>query len=515
MVAAAIAFLIALIAAMILTPVARRAAHRLGAIDHALGSRRVHGRPIPRLGGLAVVAAFYLALVALAFADPTALALFVVDPAQTAALLLGGLVIAGLGLHDDLHGATAGSKLFVEFAVAGLLYAAGFRIDAVALPFLPPMALGWLGLPITLVWIAGVINAVNLVDGLDGLAAGVALVAAAATGLLAIVGGNALVVILAAALGGAALGFLRHNFHPASIFMGDTGSLFLGFVLAATSIRTHHESSTAVGLLASALVLGLPIADTALAIGRRALRGAPLFRADRGHIHHRLLARGIGHRGAVLVLYGASLLLSAAAVLLAVGSDALDAAVLATLALACPAALWWLGFLRVPRLAALLEERRRNLALRASLDRIRVRLRRAGDWNEVWPSVRQAADLLGAGGVALRVAASAAGGTEASYSAGDDDEGLLCARSSLAPEAPGASLELRWRDRATLDRDTEIAFEILCGELSSALCRIRRRRHPARPSLPSLAASVPSAVWAMRERERKARAGYAASRSRK
>ena len=130
MVAAAIAFLIALIAAMILTPVARRAAHRLGAIDHALGSRRVHGRPIPRLGGLAVVAAFYLALVALAFADPTALALFVVDPAQTAALLLGGLVIAGLGLHDDLHGATAGSKLFVEFAVAGLLYAAGFRIDA-------------------------------------------------------------------------------------------------------------------------------------------------------------------------------------------------------------------------------------------------------------------------------------------------------------------------------------------------------------------------------------------------
>jgi len=499
--AAAIAFLIALIAALTLTPVARWVALRVGAIDHALSSRKVHGRPIPRLGGLAIVAAFYLALAALALVDDATLALFVADRTQGAALLLGGLVIAGLGLHDDLHGATAGSKLLVEFAVAGLLYAAGYRIDVVAVPFLEPIALGRLGLPVTLLWIAGVINAINLIDGLDGLAAGVSLVAAAATGLLAVVGGNSLVVILAAALGGAALGFLRYNFNPASIFMGDTGSLFLGFVLAATSLRTHHDASTAVGLLASALVLGLPIADTVLAIGRRALRGAPLFRADREHLHHRLLASGLGHRGAVLVLYGASLLLSAAAVLLTLGGGALDAAVVATLAVAWPAALWRLGVLRVPRLATLLEERRRNLALRANLRRVRDRLGRAGDWSDVWPAVQQAAGLLGASGVALRIATSAPGETEASYTAGDAGDGLLCARSALAHGgAPAGSVELRWRGRAALDRDTEIALEILCGEVSSALRRVQRRRHRARPAVPSLAAPVPSAVRAERQR---------------
>ena len=372
---AAFTFLLALLAALALTPVARRLAHRLGAIDQAHSSRKVHGRPVPRLGGLAIVGAFVLALSVMAIADPATLALFLADGERSAALLLGGLVIAGLGLHDDIHGASAGTKLTVEFAVAGLLYAAGYRIDVVALPFLEPIALGWLGLPVTLLWIAGVINAVNLIDGLDGLAAGVALVAATATAFLAAVGGNPLVVLLAAALAGAALGFLRYNFNPASIFMGDTGSLFLGLVLGVISLRTQHESSTAVGLLASALVLGLPIADTALAIGRRALRGAPLFRADRDHIHHRLLDCGLGHRAAVLVLYGASLALSAAAVLMALGGGAVDAAVLATLAVACPAALWRLG-LRGPRPASVLFERRRNLALHSALGRIQRRRQR-------------------------------------------------------------------------------------------------------------------------------------------
>ena len=268
-------FLLALLASLALTPLARRLALRTGVLDQALSSRKVHGRPIPRLGGVAMVASFYLAVGVLALADPGVRTLLAADGTRTAALLLGGLAIAGLGLHDDLHGATASTKLLVELALAGLLFAAGFRIDEVALPFLPPLALGWLALPVTVLWIAGVTNAVNLVDGLDGLAAGVALVAAAATGLLAFLGGNLLVVLLAAALAGAALGFLRSNYHPASIFMGDTGSLFLGFVLAALSLRTQHPSSTAVGLLGSALVLGLPIADTALAIGRRALRGAP------------------------------------------------------------------------------------------------------------------------------------------------------------------------------------------------------------------------------------------------
>lgn len=489
---AAIASLVALLAALALTPAARRLAVRLGAIDHALSSRKIHGRPIPRLGGLAIVGGFYLALAAVALADPAALDLLLEDGTRSAALLLGGLAVAGLGVHDDLHGATARVKLLVELGLAALLYAAGYRIDVVALPFLEPIALGWLGLPVTLLWIAGVVNAVNLVDGLDGLAAGVALVAAAATGVLAAVGGSAVVVIQAAALGGAALGFLRANFHPASIFMGDTGSLFLGFVLAATSLRTHHDASTAVGLLGSALVLGLPIADTALAVARRALRGVPLFSADRGHLHHRLLARGLGHRDAVLILYGVSLLSSAAAVLLALGGDALDALVLAALAVGGPLALWRLGVLRPSQLPSLLADRRRNLALRSGLAGVRATLRRAADWGEVWPAVRQAARLLGAGGVELRVAPCGLGEPEVSYAAGPGVAGLLCARTPLAAGQARGHLELRWADRTALDRDTEIALERLCGDVGDAAGRLQRDGRRALTPAPVFGARAPA-----------------------
>jgi UDP-GlcNAc:undecaprenyl-phosphate/decaprenyl-phosphate GlcNAc-1-phosphate transferase len=496
--AAAIAFVIALVAALALTPVVRSLALRVGAIDHAHAARKIHRQPTPRLGGLAIVGGFFMALAVVALADQATHTIILADRHATAALLAGALVIAGLGLQDDLHGLTAGNKLTVELAVAGLLYAAGYRIDTLALPFLEPIALGWMGLPLTLLWIAGVTNAVNLIDGLDGLAAGVAAVAAVATGLLAFVGGSPLVVILAAALAGAALGFLRHNFNPASIFMGDTGSLFLGFVLAALSLRTHHESSTAVGLLASALVLGVPIADTTLAVGRRALRAAPLFRADRGHLHHQLLASGLGHRGAVLILYGASVLLSGAAVLLTLGDDALAAVVLATLAVACPAALWRAGVLRAPRLEALLEVRRRNQALHADVRRASDRLRGAADLGELWPEVRRAADQLGAVGVELQLAVPAGGDHGISYVAGATKDGLLCTRSPLAQELGSGCLELRWRDRATLDRDTEIAVEILCGEVTSAIARIRRRRRWAPSDLPAL--STPDSTAARAER---------------
>lgn len=485
-ISAAIAFLLALLAALALTPAARGLARHLGAFDHAHSSRKVHGRPVPRLGGLAIVGAFFLALPVMAVADPATLALFLADRERSGALLVGGLVVAGLGLHDDLRGVTAGTKLAVELAVAGLLYAAGWRIDAVDVPFLEPIVQGWLGLPITLLWIAGVTNAVNLIDGLDGLAAGVAAVAALAIGLLAFVGGTPLVVLLAAALAGAALGFLRHNFNPASIFMGDTGSLFLGFVLAALSLRIPSESSMAGVPLAPVVVLGLPLADTALALLRRALRGAPLFRADRDHLHHRLLARGLGHRGTVLVLYAVSLLLAGAAVLSAFGRHAIDAVMLVGLSVACPAGLWRLGVLRVPRLAGLVEERHRNRALRRAIASVRSELRGASDWGDLWPPVRQAAEQLGAGGVELCLASSATGELAITWAAGVAGQGLLCTRSPLAQNLGASCLELRWRDRAALDRDTEIAVEILCGEVGRALLRIRRWRFWTRPAMLAL-----------------------------
>jgi UDP-GlcNAc:undecaprenyl-phosphate GlcNAc-1-phosphate transferase len=368
------AFLLALAAALALTPVARLLAVRLGVLDHAQGARKVHCAPTPRLGGVAIVVAFYLALALVLLLDGDARALWLADDGLAWAIAAGGLAIAALGLRDDVKGVPARTKLAVELAVAGLLFAAGLRIDAVALPLLGTVQLGWLSLPVTLLWVAGVTNAVNLIDGLDGLAAGVAGLAAAATGLLAILGGSPLVALPAAALAGAAAGFLRYNFNPATTFMGDTGSLFLGFVLAALSLKLQQGPSTAIGLLASVLVLGVPLVDTSLAVVRRALRGAPIFGADRGHIHHRLLAGGLSHRAAVLVLYATSVLLAAGGVLVALGGEAAGLAVLCSMAVAGLAALSRIGALGGSGLGPLLEERRRNLVGRAGLRRLRTHL---------------------------------------------------------------------------------------------------------------------------------------------
>lgn len=473
----AAAFLAALLAALALTPAVRRLALRAGVLDQALSSRKVHGRPIPRLGGLAMVAAFLTAVAAVALADERVAALLRADARRLGALLLGALVVAGLGLHDDLHGAGARTKLSVELAVAGLLYAAGLRVEVLDLPFLAPIALGALSLPVTVLWVAGVTNAVNLIDGLDGLAAGVALVAALATGALALLGGGHATALLAAALAGAALGFLRSNTHPASIFMGDTGSLFLGFLLAALPLLGGAGGAggqAPAGLLGPALVLGVPIADTLLSIGRRLLRGAPVFRADRGHLHHRLLDGGLGHRGAVAALHGASLLLSAAALLLATGGAALDAAVLVTLSVAGPAALWRLGAVGLPDLATLRRDRRRNLERLAMLRWVRLSLRAAADGREIFAVVRRAAGLLGARGVELVLPLPAGRAAAARYQAGPADEALLRTR---ATDRSGATLELRW-SRPALDRDTEIAVEILGGAVDEAVVRLRRGRAP-------------------------------------
>ena len=313
---AAVAFILSIICGTILTPIVRRLAHRMGALDHALSSRKIHGRPVPRLGGVAIVLAFYAPLVGLLLFHNGVSEMFLAERQKVVGLFVGGIAIALLGVYDDLRGAGAGKKFLVQFAVAGLMFALGYRVDAIANPFGAELQLGWASLPFTLFWIVGVINAMNLIDGLDGLAGGVALVAVLTTFLISLQRGHPLMMLFSGALAGAILGFLFYNFNPASIFMGDTGSMFLGFVLAASAIQTNQKSSTAVAVLIPGIALGLPIMDTLLAMGRRALRGRPIFQADKEHIHHRLLARGLSHRQAVLVLYGFCVLLGAVALIL-------------------------------------------------------------------------------------------------------------------------------------------------------------------------------------------------------
>ena len=471
---AAVAFVLSMLCGTILTPFVRRLAHRYGALDHAHSSRKIHGKPIPRLGGIAIVLAFYAPLVVLLLFQTEVGHMFVAERKHAIGLFVGGIAIALLGLYDDLRGADAWKKFAVQFAVAGLLYALEFRIDAIANPFGEPLALGWLSLPFTLFWIVGVINALNLIDGLDGLAGGVALVAVVTTFLVSIQRGHPLMMLFSSALAGAIIGFLFYNFNPASIFMGDTGSMFLGFALSATAIQTNQKASTTVAVLIPAIALGLPIMDTLLAIGRRALRGRPLFQADKEHIHHRLMARGLTHRQAVLVLYGLCTLLGAAALIMTYSSGGqATLLLLVVLALVAFVFLRSLGYMRFVSSAV---ERKRNRALRGALRPLGRRLRQARSAQEMWPIVIEAGTVVGAVGVRLLSEVEVDGATKFTHGFGEADGAdagatAPCVR-FVVPGSKGADrvLEFQWPDgRSEVDRDTEIAIDIFCEHLGDAL----------------------------------------------
>jgi UDP-GlcNAc:undecaprenyl-phosphate GlcNAc-1-phosphate transferase len=433
---------------------------------------------VPRLGGLAIVAAFFAPLTALFFVNSDVGRQLWEGRASTAALYLGGLAIAALGVLDDLKGTGARKKFIVQFAVAAGMYWAGFRIDLISQPFGPAIHLGVLGLPFTMLWFAGVINAMNLIDGLDGLAGGVALIAVGTIFTISAFRGEPLMMLFSAALGGAILGFLFYNFNPATIFMGDTGSMFLGFVLAATAIRTNQKASTAVAIVVPILALGVPIADTLLSMGRRAFRGAPLFSADRGHIHHRLMDRGLSHRQAVLVIYGGAVLLCGAALHVTFASSVQSAVVLVALAALSFVALRALGFVDLKKAQAALVDRRRNLEMRSAVRRAGEALRAATAPDEVWSAMRAAAPAFGASAVRLELGRLEGWPEAGPWEEGFDPEAvdLFRARYGLIAERPGDDhLDLGWSDgRAVVDRDTEIAIELLCDHASGALDRIER-----------------------------------------
>lgn len=477
--AAAIAFVAATATGAVLTPVVRNLAHRFGLLDHALTSRKVHEKPVPRLGGVAIVVAFFVPVLGLLFVDSDVGRRFYSDPLKAVGLVVGGLGIAVVGVLDDLRGLRARYKLLAQLLIAGFVYACGYRIDEIANPFGPTLELGILALPLTLLWITGVINALNLIDGLDGLAGGVAFVAVTSTFAIAALNGEPLMTLVTASLAGATLAFLFYNFNPASIFMGDTGSMFLGFVLATTAIGSNMKASTtAVSLLVPIVGLGIPIGDTLLAMGRRWLRGAPVFGADRGHIHHRLLDRGLTQRQAVLAIYAFSAFLSACALALTFVSSWAAALLLAAIGFVVFQALRRLGYFDLRETPRLLAARRRNLHLRAAVRRVAEHLRAAQTHWEVWTALQFAAAPLGASAIALRLPAETAESEPEDFELGFEpvSRRMFRVHYGLVVEHPGhRQIELGWTDgRKAIDRDTEIAIEILCEHLSDALERIDR-----------------------------------------
>jgi UDP-GlcNAc:undecaprenyl-phosphate GlcNAc-1-phosphate transferase len=425
---------------------------------------------------VAIVIAFYAPLVGLLLFQTKLGELFVAESDHVIGLFGGGAAIALLGLYDDFRGANAWKKFAVQFLVAGFLYRFGFRIDDLANPFGDPIRLGWASLPFTIFWIVGVVNAMNLIDGLDGLAGGVALVAVTTTFLISVQRGHPLMMLFSSALAGAILGFLFYNFNPASIFMGDTGSMFLGFVLAATALQTNQKSSTVAAILIPAIALGLPIMDTLLAIARRALRGRPLFQADKEHIHHRLMAMGLSHRQTVLVLYGFCLVLGTGALLLTYTSSGQTALLLVVLALVAFVFLRSLGYMRLARVAETAVDRKRNRAMRSAVRPLGRRLRHLQSVNEMWPIVVQTAGIFTATGVRLQVEARGGedGTPPAAFAHGFDGTSAEVFTASFAVPGGGRTadrvLELAWSDgRQEIDRDTEIAIDIFCEYLGEAI----------------------------------------------
>jgi UDP-GlcNAc:undecaprenyl-phosphate GlcNAc-1-phosphate transferase len=303
----------------LLTPLVRRLALRIGAVSNP-GGRNVNERSVPRLGGIAIAIGFLVPLVWLTLTDSTVAETLRLEGRKIAGLLAGALLLVVVGVLDDTRRLRASHKLLAQVAAASLAYAAGYHIKSVALPLLGSLSMGVFALPVTVLWIVGVVNALNLIDGLDGLAGGIAFFAGITNFVVAWVSKDVFQGALMATMLGAVLGFLVFNFNPARIFMGDSGSYFLGFVLATTSLaESTHKTSTAVAILVPVLALGVPIFDTLFTMLRRFLERRPIFSPDRGHVHHRLLDMGITHRRAVLLLYGVSIVLTAAAIGVSLG----------------------------------------------------------------------------------------------------------------------------------------------------------------------------------------------------
>jgi UDP-GlcNAc:undecaprenyl-phosphate/decaprenyl-phosphate GlcNAc-1-phosphate transferase len=309
------ALIVAFSAAALLTPVVRYLARRQGLLDEP-GERKVHDVAIPRLGGIAIAGAFYLGLAAALLVSSASTSLLR-EANQLVAVLLGAALIVCIGIVDDLFGMRARAKLSAQIAVAIVVALLGMSIDHLDGPW-GQLALGAWSIPLTVAWFVAVMNAINLIDGLDGLASGVVLIGMGAFYVIASAGGATppIAAILAAAAGGV-LGFLPYNLFPASIIMGDTGSILLGFLLAAAGVAVTQSSPTGAAPWVPALVLALPLGDTAWAVTRRVIGGAPIFAPDKRHVHHRLLAAGLSQRNAMLVLWAVSGLLGLVGVLAA------------------------------------------------------------------------------------------------------------------------------------------------------------------------------------------------------
>lgn len=325
----------AFLAGLLITPITSAIARRNGWVDQP-GLRKIHRQPVAYLGGVAVVAAFMLSLVAVPWL-PAIRTLEVPLDRQVVAILVGGLMMLGVGLRDDIQRMGAMAKLFVQLAAAGLVVLSGVSIDGIWLS--RPEGLGILsflgdyetggtridfgvfGVPLTIIWIVGATNALNIIDGLDSLASGLSVIACGAISWVAFQEGHVAVGLMLIALMGSIGGFMPHNLHPARVFLGDAGSLSIGFMLSSSAALVASGASSLSGFTIPLIALGIPILDTTFAMARRVIEGRSMMSADRNHIHHRLIKLGFGQRRAVAMLVATSAVATSVVVLAATMGD--------------------------------------------------------------------------------------------------------------------------------------------------------------------------------------------------
>jgi UDP-GlcNAc:undecaprenyl-phosphate/decaprenyl-phosphate GlcNAc-1-phosphate transferase len=372
-------FVASLLLSFVLTKYVRDFATTRGWVAAPALERHLHSRPLPRLGGVAVFLSFVLTFfLALTAGWHRLVAGFGFSFRTLLTILLPGCLIFLLGVYDDIHPVSAYVKVAVQAVGGAMLFAGGLRILDLPVFFGTHHFPWFIGLPLTILWVLAITNAFNLIDGLDGLAAGSALFSTMVVFAVALVSGSSLVSLMALALAGSILGFLRFNFSPATIFLGDCGSLFIGFMLSALALQGAQKAPTIIAVAIPVVSFGLPILETGLSIARRFLGGRPVFTADREHIHHKLLQRGLSPRQVVITLYAVSALFALLSLFLLWPSGDMLGLVLAVLGTGVWIGVQRLGYLEfgeLRRVAQRTIERQlliNNLAIRRATEELKV-----------------------------------------------------------------------------------------------------------------------------------------------
>lgn len=391
-------FLIATIASLVTTPLIRRLCQRLQLFDIPSDDRRLHRTAIPRLGGVALYFSCLAALSLLPFLDNLLTDTLAGFKSEFLMLAIPATLVLLLGVYDDLRGTNAIVKFVALGLISTLFYAMGGRIDALSVPFFGVVQLpALLSFVITIIWLVGIANAFNLIDGMDGLASGAALFSSLVILGVSVSHERTLMIVVSLVLCGALAGFLRYNFNPASIFLGDSGALFIGFVLAALSVLGTQKATTAVAIVVPILAFGFPVVDTAMTMARRVVSRKPVFQGDNEHIHHMLLARGWSQRRAALVLYGVCAVFALAALIFPATGSKLPGFMLFVISVAVIIAVGHLRYHEVDEIRAgvkrTVADRRLRVANNIKVRRAARALSKASDLHEMFEVMRHMLDF--------------------------------------------------------------------------------------------------------------------------